>query len=426
MARQIELLDAGERVRQQTRHWDEASGRTLPGRDKENSEDYRYFPEPDLVPVVPDPAWVERGAGRAAAAARRPAGPTGRAPRVSPASTRPSPSPSRGASTTWRSPTIAAGADAARTLTHLEHNLAGEGAELVRPERLAALIGLETGGQLTATQTKAVLADLVAAGGDADPAALAEARGFAAMDADDLAGVVDGLLAAFPAEWQRFVEGDPKTRGKLTGHFVGQVMKATSGKADGKAVTALLKRRAPPRPPAPDRPGAAAELVAQRPGAGSQRAGVEDAEPGAVAGDEAVDLEAAQDPPDPGLRPADLRRQAGAAAVGGHVGPSVAVPLRLGQQPARHPHGQVVEDQRRSLVGGLAHQRGQAAQQALGQIRGPPGTPAARRGRPRRPPWTARAPPPTPSASHRRTPTAPRTTRWATARPASIPPRPRR
>ena len=56
--------------------------------------------------------------------------------------------------------------------------------------------------------------------------------------------MVDGVLAAFPAEWQRFVEGDAKARGKLTGHFVGQVMKATSGKADGKAVTALLNQRA--------------------------------------------------------------------------------------------------------------------------------------------------------------------------------------
>jgi aspartyl-tRNA(Asn)/glutamyl-tRNA(Gln) amidotransferase subunit B len=243
VVRQIELISSGERVRQQTRHWDEASGRTLPGRDKENSEDYRYFPEPDLVPVVPDPLWVEE------VRAALPLLPADRRARLAQAAgvTRMDPAV---AITVQRGldelavATIAAGADPARTLTHLEHNLAGEGAELVRAERLAALIGLETGGQLTATQTKAVLADLVAAGGDADPAALAEARGFAAMDADDLAGAVDGVLAAFPAEWQRFVEGDAKARGKLTGHFVGQVMKATSGKADGKAVTALLAQRA--------------------------------------------------------------------------------------------------------------------------------------------------------------------------------------
>jgi len=243
VTRQIELISSGDRVRQQTRHWDEASGRTLPGRDKENSDDYRYFPEPDLVPVVPDPAWVEElraGLPMLPAERRARLADAAGVERVDPAVAI---AVARGLDDQAVA-TIAAGADPARTLTHYEHNLAGEGAERVRPERLAALISLETGGQLTATQTKTVLADLVAAGGDADPAALAEARGFAAMEADDLAGVVDGVLAAFPVEWQRFVEGDAKARGKLTGHFVGQVMKATSGKADGKAVTALLNQRA--------------------------------------------------------------------------------------------------------------------------------------------------------------------------------------
>ncbi|MFN0091387.1 MAG: Asp-tRNA(Asn)/Glu-tRNA(Gln) amidotransferase subunit GatB, partial [Acidimicrobiales bacterium] len=59
-ARQAALVEAGERIRQETRHWDEAAGRTTPGRSKENADDYRYFPEPDLVPLEPDPAWVEQ------------------------------------------------------------------------------------------------------------------------------------------------------------------------------------------------------------------------------------------------------------------------------------------------------------------------------------------------------------------------------
>src|SRR5262245_7831888 len=58
--RQIELLEAGEAVRQETRHWNEDDGRTHTARSKEEAEDYRYFPEPDLVPLDPGDAWVAR------------------------------------------------------------------------------------------------------------------------------------------------------------------------------------------------------------------------------------------------------------------------------------------------------------------------------------------------------------------------------
>ena len=59
-ARQIALIDGGEPVRQETRHWDEAAGRTESMRSKEEANDYRYFPEPDLVPLAPDAAWQGR------------------------------------------------------------------------------------------------------------------------------------------------------------------------------------------------------------------------------------------------------------------------------------------------------------------------------------------------------------------------------
>src|SRR5690606_35922064 len=95
---------------------------------------------------------------------------------------------------------------------------------------------------LTATQAKTVLAEMVATGGD--PVAIAKAKGFEAMGADALTAAVDEVIAANPDEWERFVAGDDKVRGKLTGFFVGQVMKATKGQADGKAVTAMLRERA--------------------------------------------------------------------------------------------------------------------------------------------------------------------------------------
>src|SRR6185503_21126760 len=60
MIRQAGLLDNGERILQETRHFSETTGDTRPGRSKEEATDYRYFPEPDLVPVAPDPSWVER------------------------------------------------------------------------------------------------------------------------------------------------------------------------------------------------------------------------------------------------------------------------------------------------------------------------------------------------------------------------------
>jgi aspartyl-tRNA(Asn)/glutamyl-tRNA(Gln) amidotransferase subunit B len=122
-------------------------------------------------------------------------------------------------------------------LVHVEHNLAAGTA--VTPARLAALTRLEVEGQLTATQAKTVLADLVDAGGDADPAQLAAARGFEAMGSDDLTAAVDAAIAAQAGAWAKYVAGEEKAAGAL----VGAVMKATKGKADGKAVTALLQQR---------------------------------------------------------------------------------------------------------------------------------------------------------------------------------------
>src|SRR5690606_22984235 len=121
-------------------------------------------------------------------------------------------------------------------------NLAVEGANDLDPGRLAALVTMETSGELTATQAKAVLGEMVTTGDD--PAAIAKAKGYEAMGADALTAAVDQVIAGNADEWTRFVEGDDKARGKLTGFFVGQVMKATRGQADGKAVTALLRERA--------------------------------------------------------------------------------------------------------------------------------------------------------------------------------------
>jgi aspartyl-tRNA(Asn)/glutamyl-tRNA(Gln) amidotransferase subunit B len=233
-ARQIDLITAGERVQQQTRHWNEDDGRTHTLRSKEEAEDYRYFPEPDLVEVDPDPAWIERiraalpmlGAERR----RRLADAAG----VEPDSV--ALVVERGLDDLVLA-TIATGADPARTLLHAEHNLADERSTSLDPVAFGALVTMEVDGKLSATQAKTVLAEMVDGGGD--PAAIAASKGFEAMDTSELEGLVDQLIADHPAEWQRFCEGD----GKITGFFVGRVMKATQGKADGKAVTGLLNSR---------------------------------------------------------------------------------------------------------------------------------------------------------------------------------------
>jgi aspartyl-tRNA(Asn)/glutamyl-tRNA(Gln) amidotransferase subunit B len=236
--RQVDVIEAGERVHQETRHWDEDNGRTRAGRSKEGAEDYRYFLEPDLVVMEPSAAWI------AAIAAAMPPLPAERRARLAEAA---GVLPADVALHVERDldglamAAIAAGADAGRALNHIEHNLAVDGAVDLDAVAFAALVHLEVDGSITPTQAKQVLAEMVATG--ERPETIAAAHGFEAMAASDLESIVDGVIAANPENWDDFVTGDDKKRGKLTGFFVGQVMKKSQGQADGKAVTALLNQR---------------------------------------------------------------------------------------------------------------------------------------------------------------------------------------
>ncbi|MET0150739.1 MAG: Asp-tRNA(Asn)/Glu-tRNA(Gln) amidotransferase subunit GatB [Acidimicrobiales bacterium] len=236
--RQVDRLEAGERIIQETRHWNEEDGRTHTLRSKEEAYDYRYFPEPDLVPLAPDADWVNRvdaalpllpAARRAALAAAAGVATADVATIVD-----------RGHDE-LAGAAIAAGADARTVLNRVGNDLAGDLGAL-DAAGLTALVALETGGDLTATQAKAVLAEMVTSG--RAPADIAADFGFEAMDAAALESVVDRIITDHPDDWTQFVEGDEKARGKLTGFFVGLVMKATKGQADGKAVTALLRQKA--------------------------------------------------------------------------------------------------------------------------------------------------------------------------------------
>ena len=232
--RQIDLLTGGQPIEQQTRHWNEDDGRTHALRSKEEDYDYRYFPEPDLLPLDPSKEWVEE--------IRQGLPPLPRDRRLYLAEAAPSVEADQIALIVERSMdelalgAISEGGAAERVMTHIVQNLA-DGAGQLTPESLAGLVGMEEAGELTATQAKKVLAALVEGGGS--PQDAAQTLGFEAMDTGELETLVDNLIAEHPDEWSRFCEGDAK----LTGFFVGQVMKATQGRADGKAVTQLLNSR---------------------------------------------------------------------------------------------------------------------------------------------------------------------------------------
>jgi aspartyl-tRNA(Asn)/glutamyl-tRNA(Gln) amidotransferase subunit B len=236
--RQIALLRDGDIVRQETRHWDENDGHTHTLRSKEDADDYRYFLEPDLVPLAPDSAWVE------AVRASLPPLPAARRARLAEASGAPADSEpvmvvvERGQDE-YVLAVAAAGGDVTRALVHVKEAYADQGpAPTVPAADLAALTTMERSGALTATQAKQVLGELVSAGGG-DPAVIAKAKGFEAMDAGALESMVDEAIAAQPAAWEKYRAGEDKAAGALVGH----VMKASKGQADGKAVTAILLAR---------------------------------------------------------------------------------------------------------------------------------------------------------------------------------------
>ena len=238
--RQVAMIVAGETVRQETRHWDENDGRTHTLRTKEDADDYRYFLEPDLVPLAPSAQWVQ------AVRDAMPMLPSARRTRLSEATGAPADGEAIMVVTErGQDEYVLAvghlGGDVGRALVHVKEAYADQGAEpSVAAQDLALLTNLEVQGKLTATQAKTVLAEIVADGGG-DAAAIAAAKGFEAMDSGSLEVLVDQAIAANTEAWSKFCAGE----GKAMGALVGAVMKLSQGKADGKQVTALLTAKKP-------------------------------------------------------------------------------------------------------------------------------------------------------------------------------------
>ena len=232
--RQVKLLKEGGEVSQETRHWDEDEGKTHSLRSKEGETDYRYFLEPDLVPLVPDSKWIEE------IRAALPALPAERRKRLADEASDSSEADlSSIAAIVSRDQdelalaAVSADADPQLVFKHILNNLA-DGTGKLDAAAFAELLRAEAAGDISASQAKTILGDLVANGGNAAEAIAA--RTSDATGESELETLLDELIARHSDEWQRFCGGEQK----LQGFFVGQIMKATKGQADGQAVAKLL------------------------------------------------------------------------------------------------------------------------------------------------------------------------------------------
>jgi aspartyl-tRNA(Asn)/glutamyl-tRNA(Gln) amidotransferase subunit B len=242
--RQIALLEAGEPVVQETLHFDPTSGRLSTLRSKEEAHDYRYFPEPDLVPIAPTEEMLQ------AARDALPELPAARAERYE---------------SDWELPvdsarllafepiwgdyfeTAATAAEpglsraAANWVIELRGRIGADAdpnASKVSPQDLAGLAGLVAAGGTTPGNARKVLEAMIADGGD--PAAIVEREGLGAMEGgDELAGIVAKVIDENPDVVERIKGGNSKAMGAL----VGPIMKETRGRADGGEVNRLIREQ---------------------------------------------------------------------------------------------------------------------------------------------------------------------------------------
>ena len=240
IARQREIIASGGHVQQETVHYEPDTGHITSLRSKEESHDYRYFPEPDLVPVAPDPAWVEQ------LRTEQPELPIPLRRRL----VNEMGLTQEDAEVITGSPELvsyfleAAGlADPKSCANWIRGELRAQLRELgqepwqskVTPAHVAALVGLLAEGTVSVPAAKEVLAGVIETGDD--PATVVEARGLGQMDAGDLSAIIAEIVTANPDQAQQLRDG----KDKVMGFFVGQTMKRTGGRAEPQAVQALVR-----------------------------------------------------------------------------------------------------------------------------------------------------------------------------------------
>jgi len=244
ISRHAAILSAGGSILQETRHWHEDTGVTTSGREKSDAEDYRYFPEPDLVPVAPPAEWVEQLRGTL------PENPAARRKRLQ---------------SDWGysdlemrdvlnagaveliEETVAAGASPAAArkwwLGEPSRRANSEAQDLVTyaasigltPAHVAELDGLVTSGRLNDSMARQVLDGVLA--GEGSPTAVADARGLELVQDDSaLEAAVDTVIAANADVAEKIRGGKVQAAGAL----IGQVMKEMKGQADAGKARALI------------------------------------------------------------------------------------------------------------------------------------------------------------------------------------------
>jgi aspartyl-tRNA(Asn)/glutamyl-tRNA(Gln) amidotransferase subunit B len=240
MIRHAELLDAGQKVKQETRHFQEDTGLTRSGRSKEQAEDYRYFPEPDLVPVAPDAAWIEE------LRAALPERPSLRRKRLK---------------EEWNVPdkemsamvnadvldiveaTVLLGSDPTKArswwlgeISRIANDKDVAVAELsITPADVAEIVALVNKGELTDKLARQVVEGVIA--GEGSPAAVVAKRGIKVVnDEGALMAAIEKVCADQPETAQKVRDGHIPAAGAL----IGAVMKETKGQADAARVRELL------------------------------------------------------------------------------------------------------------------------------------------------------------------------------------------
>ena len=243
IGRQAAVLDAGGRVIQETRHLHEDTGTTTSGRSKEEAQDYRYFPEPDLVPVAPPRDWVEQ---IRASLPEAPAKVRARLRAEWNVSALEMDAIVNAGALDLVAQTIAAGASAADAgkwwLGELSRHAHEAGVELsalaITPAQVARVAALVSAGTLNDKLARQVIDAVLA--GEGDPDEIVKARGLAVVsDEGALTAAVDEATAANPEVAARIRDG----RVAAAGVLVGAVMKATRGQADAARVRELILQR---------------------------------------------------------------------------------------------------------------------------------------------------------------------------------------
>lgn len=242
--RQIAAIEAGERIRQETRLWDEANSQTLAMRSKEEAQDYRYFPDPDLVEVVIDEAWIEK------IRAEVPELPAARADRFCEQFD----IPEYNALVLTGDKALADYYEEAVALHDNPKSISNwmmteilrilndtdqEVADLrVRPAHIAGLVRLIDDGTISGKIAKTVFKEMEESG--AEPSAIVEKQGLAQIsDSGELEAMVDEVLAANEKSVTDFKAG----KDRALKHLMGQVMKASRGKANPQAVQEMIKNK---------------------------------------------------------------------------------------------------------------------------------------------------------------------------------------